>query len=134
MDYLKQGRTTIVIASLALSGGCSLVVGAVAERSAIGAVLVCLVWGFAVVADSAQYSTMVTELAPPDLVGTGLTLQTSLGFLLTVVSLQVVPWVEELADWQAAFALLALGPAAGIIAMIRLRRLPESSSIALGKK
>jgi MFS family permease len=130
----RFGRTAVVMVSLGVSGGCSLVVGAFGEISPPAVVVVCLIWGFAVVADSAQFSTMVTELAPKRLVGTALTLQTSLGFLLTLVSLQAIPLIRELAGWPLAFATLALGPAAGIVAMIRLRRLPEASAIALGKK
>ncbi len=130
----RIGRTAVVIASLGISGACCLVVGAAGESSPTWAVVVCLVWGFAVVADSAQYSTMVTELAPKRLVGTALTLQTSLGFLLTTITLQALPLVREVASWKEAFALLALGPAAGIVAMIWLRRIPDSTAIALGRK
>jgi MFS family permease len=130
----RIGRTAVVIASLGISGACCLVAGAAGESSPMWAVVVCLVWGFAVVADSAQYSTMVTELAPKRLVGTALTLQTSLGFLLTTITLQALPVVREVASWKEAFALLALGPAAGIVAMIRLRRIPDSRAIALGRK
>ncbi len=81
------------------------------------------VWGVFVVADSAQFSALVTEVAPPDAVGTALTLQTSLGFLLTMASIQGVPWAAEAFGWPWAFAGLALGPAAGIAAMLRLARL-----------
>ena len=73
------------------------------------------VWGFFVVADSAQFSALVTEVAPPHAVGTGLTLQTSAGFLLTMVTLQLVPALVERVGWEWAFPILALGPAAGIV-------------------
>jgi sugar phosphate permease len=79
------------------------------------------VWGFFVVADSAQFSAMVTEVAPGHAVGTALTLQTSLGFLLTMVTIQGVPAVVDAAGWRWAFPALALGPAFGIAAIRRFR-------------
>jgi hypothetical protein len=83
---------------------------------------VALAWGFFVIADSAQFSALVTEAVPPHAVGTALTVQTSLGFLLTMVSIQLVPPVEQLVGWRWAFAMLALGPAVGIAAIQRLVR------------
>ena len=80
------------------------------------------IWGFFVVADSAQFSALVTEVAPPDSVGTALMLQTSLGFLLTMVTIQAVPVMVETVEWRWAFSFLALGPAAGIISIVRLSR------------
>jgi MFS family permease len=80
----------------------------------------CLVWGMAVIADSAQFSAMVSEFAPPHAVGTALTLQTSVGFLLTIVTIQGVPVLAELMGWQWSMAFLGLGPVAGIWAMRRL--------------
>ena len=81
------------------------------------------VWGFFVVADSAQFSTLVTEVAPPHAVGTALMLQTSIGFLLTIVTIQLVPALVEPLGWRWAFPALALGPLAGILAIRRLVRL-----------
>jgi MFS family permease len=76
----------------------------------------------------------VSELAPPERIGTVLTLQTSLGFLLTLVTIRLVPTLERLVSWRWAFAFLALGPAAGIWAMLRLRRRPESARMACGRR
>ncbi len=121
----RIGRTTVIMISLAVSGICCLLAGFVGGVSAPAAVVLFLIWGFAVVADSAQFSTMVTELAPRQLVGTALTIQTSLGFLLTTVSLQALPLIRSSSGWSEAFAILALGPAVGIIAMVKLRRSPE---------
>ena len=75
------------------------------------------------VADSAQFSAMVSEAAPPHAVGTALTLQTSLGFLLTMATIQLVPVLVDAVGWRLAFVVLALGPAAGIAAIRRLGRL-----------
>jgi sugar phosphate permease len=130
----RLGRTTIVIASLVVSGACSVLVGFLEGASPIVVIVLCLVWGYAVVADSAQFSTMATELAPPHLVGTALTLQTSMGFLLTIVSLQALPILRDRLGWNVAFMLLALGPAVGVVSMIRLRQSPDSEALAMGKR
>jgi hypothetical protein len=105
---------------MAASGLCSLGIGAFYGASLWVLAPVVLVWGFFVVADSAQFSAMVTELSPPHAVGTALTLQTSLGFLLTMVTIQMVPALVDLVGWRLAFPALALGPAAGIAAIRRL--------------
>ena len=88
-------------------------------------------WGFFVVADSAQFSALVTEVAPQDAVGTALTLQTSMGFLLTMVTLQLVPKLAEVGSWHWAFPVLALGPVAGIAAIRKLSRARRSPSAAV---
>jgi sugar phosphate permease len=80
-----------------------------------------LVWGFAVVADSAQFSALVTEDAPRHAVGTALTLQTSLGFLLTAGAIQALIEVEQRFGWGIAFSMLSVGPLFGIAQMRRLR-------------
>ncbi len=81
-----------------------------------------LIWGFWVVADSAQFSTIVTETIPRHLVGTALTMQLASGFVLTVFSIFFVPVVRDAAGWGVAFAMLAPGPVLGAIAMGRLDR------------
>jgi sugar phosphate permease len=130
----RFGRTLVASASLGMSGACCLVAGSLDPASPALVVGLFGLWGFAVIADSAQFSTMVTELAPGHLIGTALTLQTSLGFLVTTVSLQALPIVREHLGWSKAFALLALGPMVGIVAMIRLRQSEEAKKIALGKR
>lgn len=86
------------------------------------------------VADSAQFSASVSELCPPERTGTALTLQTSLGFLLTLVTIRLVPTLERLVTWRWAFAFLVFGPAVGIWAMLRLRRLPAATKMASGRR
>ena len=115
----RVGRERLTIWSMAVSGSCALVIG-LSAWSAPLAIAVGLVWGFAVVADSAQFSALVTELAPAHAVGTALTLQTSLGFLLTMASIQLVPHLVAVVGWRWAFVALAAGPAVGIGAMRRL--------------
>jgi len=88
---------------------------------------VALLWGLSVVADSAQFSAAVTELAPAQYVGTAITLQTSLGFLLTIVTIRLVPLWADWWGWERAYMPLAIGPAFGILAMWRMRRLTAVS-------
>jgi len=122
----RFGRERLVIGALALSGACALLSSAVFGRSFWILVPLAWVWGIAVIADSAQFSALVTEVAPPHAVGTALTLQTSLGFLLTMVTIQMVPPIVARVGWQFAFPALAAGPALGIIAIRRLRTLRAS--------
>jgi MFS family permease len=95
-----------------------------------------LVWGVTVVADSAQFSTAVSELAPPGTSGSALALQTASGFLLTGITILGIGLLAPVtgAAWQIGFAVLALGPAFGIVAMWRLRRRPEAEKMAGGKR
>lgn len=130
----QLGRTTITIASLVISGACALLVGFLFGGHPLPLVGVCLVWGFAIVADSAQFSAAVSELSPKEYVGTALTLQTSLGFLLTLFTIRLIPPLERLVGWQFAFAFLAIGPAVGIWAMATLRHSPAAGRLAGGRR
>jgi MFS family permease len=112
----RVGRERITIWAMAASGTCALLIGWLLHAPFLLVLAVALIWGFAVVADSAQFSAVITEVAPSHAVGTALTLQTSLGFLLTIVTIQGVPLLREVAGWPVAFGVLALGPAAGIVA------------------
>ena len=129
----RLGRTTIAIASLIVSGGCALIAGFFFSEPGV-LTAICLVWGFAVVADSAQFSAAVSELTDPRYIGTALTMQTSVGFLLTLITLQAVPPLVEAIGWERVFMLLALGPAFGIWSMFRLRKLPEAVRMASGNR
>ena len=130
----RLGRTKVTIVSMTISGACALVVGFLFGSPPLPLVAVCLVWGFSVVADSAQFSAGVSELCPGDRTGTALTLQTSLGFLLTLLTIRLIPALAGRVGWRWAFSLLAAGPAAGIWAMARLRRLPEAAKMAGGRR
>lgn len=118
----RRARVTVV--AMAVSGACCLLAAAVFEQFWL-LVAVCLVWGIAVIADSAQFSTIITEVSDPRYVGTALTLQTALGFLLTVVSLRVVGAIGAGYGWRWAAASMAVGPALGILAMRLLERAPD---------
>jgi MFS family permease len=123
----RLGRERIAMWSMAVSGTCALVIGWLLDSSPALVVIVALIWGFAVVADSAQFSALVADVAPSHAVGTALTLQTSLGFLLTTVTIQAVPMLRDAVGWPVAFGILALGPAAGIAAMRRLENVRFSN-------
>lgn len=104
------------------SGACALTIGLLIEAPVWIVVLVALVWGFTVVADSGQFSALVTEVSDQAYVGTAVTLQLAAGFTLTVATIWLIPVVEQAWTWRWAFALLAIGPALGILAMQRLDR------------
>lgn len=117
-DRWGRGRTTIFM--MAASGTCALAIGALFGGATWLLLIVSLIWGVTVVGDSAQFSTLVTELADQAYVGTALTLQLALGFTLTVVTIWMLPWMQRATGWQWAFWLLVPGPALGIVAMLRL--------------
>jgi MFS family permease len=130
----RIGRTSVTIASMAISGMCALAIGWFFHSGFAVLSAVAIVWGFAVVADSAQFSACVSELGSPEHLGTALTLQTSLGFLLTIFTIRLVPLVEARIGTQWSFSVLALGPAAGIVAMLALRKNPAAVRIAGGRR
>ncbi len=119
----RRGREWLVTLALAVSGVCSLLIGAVFGMTLWLVVPIALVWGFFVIADSAQFSVLVTEAVPAHAVGTALAVQTSLGFLLTMVTIQTVPQMSQLLTWRWAFAVLALGPMVGIWSIRQLVRI-----------
>ena len=130
----KLGRTTLTIAAMAVSGTCAATIGLLFGGSAAALVAVCIVWGISIVADSAQFSASIAELANRSRVGTMLTLQTALGFTLTLVTIHLMPHLVAAMTWRYAFAVLALGPAVGVAAMFRLRQRPEASRLANGRR
>ncbi|HET7563418.1 MAG TPA: MFS transporter [Gemmatimonadaceae bacterium] len=117
----RIGYERLVTRAMAVSGCCALLIGSLFGARFEILVPLAWVWGISVIADSAQFSTLVTQSVPPHAVGTALTLQTSLGFLLTTVSIQLVPRMVDAVGWRWAFAFLALGPAFGIAAIRRLQ-------------
>ena len=129
----RRGRPLIASESLLISGACCLLGGHLFDQPWLLLGL-CLVWGCAVVADSAQFSTAISELCDPRYVGTALTMQTCTGFLLTTVSIWLLPLIQEHTSRGVAFSLLALGPAFGIWSMWMLRRRPEALKMASGRK
>ena len=97
-------------------------------------VLVSLVWGLTIVADSAQFSASIAELSDRAYVGTMLTVQTALGFTLTLVTIYLLPhWVDAM-GWRYAFVPLSIGPAIGVLAMAKLRADPRAMQLAGGRR
>jgi MFS family permease len=130
----RIGRTVVTSGAMAISGSCCLLIGFAFGAHPILLLTIAAIWGASVVADSAQFSACVTELGDQQYLGTALTIQTCLGFLLTTVSIELIPRVEKIVGWRYAFMILAPGPLFGVMAMLRLRGLPEAEKIAHGKR
>ena len=130
----RVGRTIVTSWAMAISGTCCLVVGFLYGGNPYLLVFIAAIWGATVVADSAQFSSCITELGDPQYIGTALTLQMCLGFLLTTFSIELIPRAVNLVGWRYAFMILAPGPLFGVISMLRLRQLPEAINIAHGKR
>lgn len=130
----RFGRTTVTISALATSGLCAVAIGFLFGGSVAPLVVVAFIWGVAIVADSAQFSASIAELSEPDKIGTMLTVQTCAGFLLTLLTVHMIAPLVDLVGWTYAFAILALGPAAGVVAMARLRARPEARRLAGGRR
>lgn len=130
----RWGRTTLTILAMAVSGSCALLIGFLFGGSPVLLVALCLLWGVAVVADSAQFSASVAELSDPSLVGTMLTVQTSMGFLLTLLTIHLIPELVVIFGWSYAFAFLSIGPFIGVLAMWCLRQHPEAAKLASGRR
>ena len=126
----KRGRERLVAISLFMSGSCCLLSGFLFGGPIWVLGALAMAWGFFVIADSAQFSTLVTESVPPHAVGTALTLQTSLGFLLTMLPMQLVPFIAQRTGWRWGFVILALGPIAGIAAIRRLAAIRSAADRA----
>ena len=128
----RWGRTRTTALMMALSAGCAILIGFLFSAPSWAVLAVGLVWGFTIVADSAQFSTMVTELADQAYVGTAVTLQLAIGFTLTVATIWLIPALVAGVGWRVAFAFLAPGPALGVLAMLRLKASPYGVKIAGG--
>ncbi|WP_370153152.1 MFS transporter [Ferrovibrio sp.] len=130
----RIGRTAVTAIAMAVSGGCAAVTPLFFDAGPVWLLALCLVWGVAVVADSAQFSASVTELADRHLVGTMLTAQVCAGFALTLIPIHLVPELAAAFGWRWALMPLALGPVVGIAAMLRLRARPEAAALAGGRR
>ncbi|HET9884554.1 MAG TPA: MFS transporter [Candidatus Binatia bacterium] len=130
----RWGRTTLTMAAMGLSGLCALLIGFTFGGPPGVTLAIAILWGITVIADSAQFSTAVTELSQPAYVGTALTIQTCVGFALTVASIWMIPVVVSWVGWRWAFVGLGVGPFLGVAAMGRLRDLPDSLKLAAGRR
>ena len=130
----RWGRTVSTMTAMAASGLCAATIGVTFGGPPLLTLAVAIVWGITVIADSAQFSTAITELSPAAYVGTALTMQTCVGFALTNVSIWLLLPVAGLIGWRWAFATLAIGPALGVVAMARLRVAPDAVRLAGGRR
>ncbi len=129
----RVGRTRVTAGAMLASAACALLIGWLHGAAPALVAAVALAWGVAVIADSAQFSAAIAELADPASVGTLLTLQTCMGFALTLVSIGLVPVVVGWAGWPGAFTMLAAGPLLGAAAMTLLRGDPAAARLAGGR-
>ena len=130
----QLGKARVAGAAMLASAACALLSPLFYGGSLDLLLALAIVWGFTVVADSAQFSACVTELGDPRYIGTALTMQTCIGFLITTLTIRLLPLLVDAVGWRYAFAFLAPGPFLGIVAMLRLRSLPEAVKIAGGKR
>ena len=129
----RIGRTKFNIIMLILSGSSSLVIGFFFNNPIL-ALIITVIWGITIVPDSPQYSVMITELSDQDYIGTALTVQTSVGFGITLLSIRLLPSFVHMVSWTFGFTFLALGPLIGILSLFLLRKEPDSTKIGQGKK
>jgi MFS family permease len=127
----RIGRAVVAGAAMAASGACCLAIGFLFGKAPLAMLTLAAIWGATVVADSAQFSALVTEHGDQRYLGTALTLQTCIGFLITTASIRLMPLLVERVGWEWAFAFLAPGPALGIVAMRRLARGARTGSMEL---
>jgi len=131
----RVGRTAVATAAMIISGSMAIVMAGLINGPLWILIPITFLWGLSVVADSAQFSAAISELSPPKYVGSALTTQTSIGFLLTFPSIHLIGLIiENQSRWALAFILLALGPVIGICSMLRLRALPEAARMAGGRR
>lgn len=131
----RFGRTLTTAGMMMTSGTCALLLGLAFNGPLWLFLVIAVIWGASVIGDSAQFSAMVTEVADKHLVGTALAMQMGIGFLITIVSIQLLPLVADaIGGWRWAFLALIPGPIIGTIAVLRLRNLPESLQIAHGRR
>jgi MFS family permease len=130
----RLGRTTLTMLAMTVSGACAIAIGFLFGADPWLVTALALLWGMAVVADSAQFSSCIIELSDRTHVGTMLTVQTCLGFLLTLLTVHLMPPLVAWVGWRYAFAALAIGPFLGVVAMGRLRAHPDAVKLASGNR
>lgn len=126
-DSIGKARLTIIV--LSVSGASALLSAFVFEGPVLWVFVVFVLWGMSVIPDSAQFSALVADLAPPERAGSLLTLQTALGFLLTIATVQLTPKLADLITWPGVFVVLALGPLFGIWSMWSLMKESKNTAV-----
>ena len=118
----RIGKAEVTIIAMVTSGLAALATAVTFGGPVWLTFVLVLVWGIAVIPDSAQFSALVADAAPPHLSGSLMTFQTALGFALTIATVQVTPLAATAIGWPVVLALMAAGPAIGVVAMLPLRR------------
>jgi MFS family permease len=119
----KMGKPRLTILAMGLSASCAILIGLTMQVSLLLTLLVAVIWGITIIADSAQFSALVSEYADEEYTGTALTFQMAIGFLITVISINMLPILQSYIGWQWVFILLSIGPAVGVASMIRLKNM-----------
>jgi MFS family permease len=134
----RLGRAATATAALAVSGACCLLSPLSFGASHPWLLAFAAVWGAAVIADSGVFSTLLSDIADRRYTGTALTAQTAIGFLLTIVTIQLIPLIAAAVGWRFAFLALTAGPAAALLAMTtfgrRMRRNMHAIRIATNQE
>lgn len=125
----KFGAIPTTILFMAISGTAAVLVGFSFYLPLWGFLIVALLWGASVIGDSAQFSALVTTTVDRSMVGSALTVQLGLGFMLTSITIWLIPWMAAKIGWQWAPLCLVPGPVAGVAAMVMLRRLPGKNHV-----
>lgn len=118
----KVGKPKLSAGSMLISGSCSVLVGFTFGKPIWITVIFIMLWGMSVIADSAQFSAAVTEYAEPDVVGTAVTFQIAIGFLISIVSINLIPVLSSVFGWKWVFSILSVGPLLGAVSMVKLNR------------
>ncbi|PLS17473.1 MFS transporter [Bacillus sp. M6-12] len=122
----RIGRERLTLWSLSISGSITLLIGLIYGRSPWLLVILGIIWGISIIADSAQFSALITEHADQRYVGTALTFQLAIGFALTMFVIWIIPFLESVIGWRFVFLILLPGPIGGFIAMHRLYNMKHS--------
>ncbi|EDL66777.1 MFS transporter [Bacillus sp. SG-1] len=117
----KIGRSSLTILSMGISSACALSIGFTYAQPLWVTLTLSFIWGVFVISDSAQFSAGVTEFAESDYVGTALTFQMCVGFLITIFSINLIPYMQKLLGWEWVFSILAIGPLLGMLSMVKFK-------------
>ncbi|WP_077212503.1 MFS transporter [Bacillus dakarensis] len=118
----KIGRANLTIISMLISAICCILIGFTFGQSIWLTLILSIIWGMSVISDSAQFSAAVSEVADVEYVGTALTFQMCIGFLITIFSINLIPIIQSVVGWEWVFACLAIGPVLGIASMVQYKR------------
>lgn len=121
------GKASVAMWSMIISGTLALMTALSFAGPIWLTFVLFILWGIAVIPDSAQFSALVADFAPPEWAGSLLTFQTALGFLLTVATVQIAPSFADLFGWSVLLSVLAIGPYLGAISMQKLVKIHDSA-------